>query len=211
MGLSALFAKVQGQDKDVLLLDPNPEALLIAAENLIINGLSAHCEFVCSFVGDAPDRQVEFYTIGAGAAGSIFPGHAKTAASIGSRLKVTTTTVDVLVKERSWVPGFIKIDVEGAEHMVLEGMRMTACTHRPWVMVEMHSPPELPMQINAQKVLEWCDDVGYRAWYMKTATMLTDATTIAHRGKCHLLLLPEGVDYPKDLARIPQRASLPDA
>ncbi len=208
LGLSALFAKVQGPEKRILLADPNAEALALAARNLIVNGLSAHCEFICSFVGDRPGEEVEFYTVGAGAAGSIYAGHAKTAAALGSRSKVPTTTIDRLTADR-WAPEFIKVDVEGAEHMVLEGATATAQRHHPWMMVEMHSPPELPMRENAERVLGWCRKVNYEAWYMKTGEQLTSPDLIAHRGKCHLLLLPAGTAYPEPLARIPQGAPLP--
>ena len=107
-------------------------------------------------MGDTTGETIPFYTVGTGAAGSMYKGHAQTAASIGSVQDVTTTTVDQLVKQLGWVPDLIKIDVEGAEAKVLEGARETSATIRPWFMVEMHSPPELPMAQNAKLVLDWC-------------------------------------------------------
>ncbi len=210
IGFTALIAALRGMER-MLLIDPNPEALSWAAANLIYNNLAVGCGFVAAFVGDAPGETVSFYTVGAGAAGSIYPGHAQTAAAGGSVMEVPTTTIDVLVEQLRWTPDFIKVDVEGAEADVLEGAVRTARTARPWLMVEMHSPPELPMRENAALVLNWCKENRYTAWYMKEAAVMDHPDMIAHRGKCHLLLLPEGETYPEALAAIPQRAPLPQA
>ena len=208
VGFTALVAGLSGVER-MLLIDPNPIALSRAATTLIYNNLAGHCSFVTAFVSDRPGETIPFYTIGAGAAGSMYRGHAQTAAASGSVVQVPTTTIDKLVEEQGWVPDFIKIDVEGAEVKVLTGARQTAHTLRPWFMVEMHSPPELPMLENATLVLDWCRENGYTPWYMKEAAM-EQPEMIAHRGKCHLLLLPEGEVFPEALAAIPQRAQIPD-
>ncbi|RME10737.1 MAG: hypothetical protein D6816_02960 [Bacteroidetes bacterium] len=93
---------------------------------------------------------------------------------------------------------------------MLEGATDTVQSAQPWIMVEMHSPPELPMLENARLVLEWCKRMGYRAWYMKEAVAMDRPEMIAHRGKCHLLLLPADATYPAELAAIPQGAPLPN-
>ncbi len=209
VGFTALIAGLSGMER-MLLIDPNPTALSRAATNLIYNNLAAHCSFVAAFVSDKPGETIPFYTVGAGAAGSMYRGHAQTAAASGSVIQVPTTTVDKLVEEQNWVPDFIKIDVEGAEAKVLAGAYQTARTARPWFMVEMHSPPELPMKENAALVLDWCRENSYTAWYMKEAVVMDRPEMIAHRGKCHLLLLPEGEVFPKALAAIPQRAQISD-
>ena len=119
-------------------------------------------------------------------------------------MQVPTTTIDILVAEQGWAPDFIKIDVEGAEAKVLAGACQTARTARPWFMVEMHSPPELPMLENAALVLDWCRQNGYTPWYMKEAAVMNRPEMIAHRGRCHLLLLPTDSAYPAELADISQ-------
>ncbi len=121
-------------------------------------------------------------------------------------MQVPMTTIDRLVEEQGWAPGFVKIDVEGAEAKVLAGACQTAQAARPWFMVEMHSPPELPMIENARLVLEWCTANDYKAWYMKEAAVMDRPEMIAHRGRCHLLLLPADFAYPAELAGISQGA-----
>ncbi len=209
VGLTALIAALRGMER-ILLVDPNPEALSRAAVNLIYNNLAGACGFETAFVGDRAGETIPFYTVGAGAAGSMYKGHAQTAAASGSVMQVPTTTVDALAERQGWAPDFIKIDVEGAEAKVLEGAVRTVQSAQPWLMVEMHSPPELPMIENARRVLDWCGHVAYQPWYMKAATPLESPEMIARRGKCHLLLLPSGTAYPAELAAIPQRAPLPD-
>ncbi|RMF47481.1 MAG: FkbM family methyltransferase, partial [Deltaproteobacteria bacterium] len=99
----------------ILLIDPNSAALSRAATNLIYNNLAGCCSFETAFVSDRSGETVPFYTVGAGAAGSMYKGHAQTAAAAGSVMQVPTTTIDALAARQSWAPDFIKIDVEGAE------------------------------------------------------------------------------------------------
>ena len=141
----------------------------------------------------------------------MYAGHAETAAAAGQSIRVKTLTVDYLVKKVNWLPEFIKVDVEGAEALVLRGSKKTAAQKKTVFMVEIHSPPELPMLKNAELILEWVDQVGYSAWYMKDAVILSQPEQIAQRGKCHLLLMPKGNAYPEALSKIPQRAPLPNS
>jgi FkbM family methyltransferase len=50
--------------------------------------------------------------------------------------KVNCTTVDKLVKQYSLDIGFVKIDVEGAEHIVFEGCKELLKFHRPIIISE---------------------------------------------------------------------------
>ncbi|WP_300569539.1 hypothetical protein, partial [Flavobacterium sp.] len=77
--------------------------------------------------------------------------------------------------------------------------------------IEMHSPPELPMEKNAELILNWCAENKYKAYYLKEAIELTSPEIIARRGKCHLLLLPAEENYPSYLKGIKQGALLPNS
>jgi len=57
--------------------------------------------------------------------------------------------------------------------------------------------------------LDWCKDLGYSAWYLKTEERLESPETIAHRGRCHLLLQPKAWGYPEWLRGIKQSSPLP--
>ena len=54
-----------------------------------------------------------------------------------SKLSVQSSTVDLLVETHGLNPGFIKIDVEGCEHLVLAGALRTLASFRPVVLSEL--------------------------------------------------------------------------
>lgn len=53
-----------------------------------------------------------------------------------TREKVECITLDTLVKEKNLNPGFIKVDVEGCEHLVIQGAHSTLLTKRPIILAE---------------------------------------------------------------------------
>lgn len=53
---------------------------------------------------------------------------------------IFTTTLDNFVERTGLVPDVIKIDVEGAEHLVLEGAQKILRTASPLLLIELHSP-----------------------------------------------------------------------
>jgi FkbM family methyltransferase len=208
VGYSALIALLSESVKEMVLVEANPEALCIAANNLIRNRLSARCRFVPAFAGEAENLRVRFWTVGTGSAGSIHKSHAKTAAKANSFIDVPTVTLDALCENFNVTPDFIKLDVEGAEHSVLKGSKCCAAKARTRYLVEMHSNPEMTMAQNATDVLDWCQSVGYRAWYLSEATRLDSPAQIQHRGRCHLLLQPSDWPYPDWLIGIKEAAAL---
>ena len=107
----------------MISVDPNPEALSLASQNIIINKLGSRVSYHCSFVGKDFGSKVKFFTTGSGEAGSMYSSHAKTAAEENSFYYVDTVSVDYLVNYHGITPNFIKVDVEGAEFLVLEGSK----------------------------------------------------------------------------------------
>lgn len=208
IGQSALLFLHPGQVKEIILVDPNPLALSQAAQNLILNGWSEHARFVCAFASNQVAQTVDFYTIGTGAAGSIYASHAKTASTLKSKRSVPTTTIENLVQIFNCLPDLVKIDAEGAERLVLQGATALAHKQVTRFFVEMHSSVELPMSENAQKILHWCQQVNYQAWYLKDKIKLTTPEPITRRGRCHLLLLPSEKSLPQSLVKLDQGAPL---
>lgn len=209
IGWTALLASIYGKPRRIVLVDPNPMALSYAAGNLIMNDFSERCSFVKGFVSGKPGSSVKFFTVGPGAAGSMFASHAKTAASLDSWFWVSTTTVDELSERLNLTPDLIKIDVEGAEHFVLLGANRVAKTHSPKIFIEMHSNSELGMEENSRRILEWARDQDYTVWYLTNGTEIKSPKELRHRGRCHVLLLRNGVEYPAGLRSIRQGDKLP--
>lgn len=207
-GDMALLALLCPDVRDVVLIEPNADALVIAAENIVRNRLSAGVRFVCAFASDSGGSTARLWTVGAGAAGSMYSTHAKTAGRAGKSIDVPTVTLDELASAYCSLPDFIKIDVEGAEGLVLSGAKRCAANHRTRFLVEMHSNPELSMTANAATVLRWCNELGYSAWYLARGSRLDTPDEIKNRGRCHLLLQPADWPYPLWLVGIPQSAGL---
>jgi len=206
IGQSSLIMLL-GTDNKMVCVDPNPKALSLCAENLIYNRLSSQAGFVNAFVGENDNDEVEFFTIGSGAAGSIFAGFARTASKNKKSIQVRVRTVTSICRELMFLPDLIKIDVEGAEQLVLKGIDLSKIKVRPTLFVEMHSGEELDIVDNTMGILEWCSNNNYRAYYMKNHSLLT-VDDIKSRGRYHALLLPDGTNYPDYLTQLPKNISL---
>ena len=72
VGYTALLASLSAQLELIILVDANPNALAVAAENLIRNYLEAKARFLCAFVGGEQGREVRFWTYDTAAAGSMY-------------------------------------------------------------------------------------------------------------------------------------------
>lgn len=199
VGKTALMALTNDNIEQVILIDTNPEALCLANINLIQNNYIHKTNSFLGFVSDKNDEELDFYTVGHGAAGSMFKSHAETASFLGMSYKVQTVTLDSLVQYFKSVPDFIKIDVEGAEFFVLNGAKETAKSNRIKILVEMHSNIEMSMTENTEKVLNWCSEVGYTAWYLTDKQKIVNSELVKHRGRCHFLLIPSTADFPSYL------------
>lgn len=206
IGQSAMLMMYNEPEK-VVLVDPNPRALSIASENLICNNLSHKAIFYTGFVSDSPGNEIDFYTIGAGAAGSKFKSFAKTATKFKSHFKVRTLSVDQISGECSIVPDLIKVDVEGAEIDVLNGSINVAKHLKTNYFVEMHSGEELSIIENTSQILNWCTKNNYKAIYLKKMTPL-NLEDIKNRGRYHALLIPSKSQIPEKLLKIKEGAKL---
>lgn len=206
IGQASLLELYSENVNELLLVDPNPKALSKAAENMIMNHLIDRVRFSCASVSDQADQSIEFWTVGTGAAGSMWKQHAKTAAKKHQSYSVPTTTIDNL-SEHFGAPDLIKIDIEGAESLALKGCQNTVKNRSTRIFVEMHSNPELPMAENARQVLAWCSKNGYKAWYLKEKVLLTHPEMISSRGRCHILLQPSEWEFPEWLLSIEQSAN----
>ena len=201
IGQAAMQMLFHDNVKKIILVDPNPAALTAAAENLVHNNFSMRAQFVNAFISERCNESVEFYTEDSGAAGSRYPGFAKTAAQHNSHYQVSTLTVDYLVEYFNIIPDLVKIDVEGAEREVLAGSSKLAARGTSLFFVEVHSGPELSITDNTSGILDWCRKNNYSAWYLKDKKTLT-VDDIRNRGRYHALLTPGMNPIPESLMNI---------
>lgn len=209
IGYTALLALIQNPKRQIILVDPNPMALQQAAMNNIQNNIGSRAQYLTAFVGDKLDAIVKFYTIGTGAAGSMYASHAETASAMNSFLEVKTVTLDYIYEFYGVQPDLVKIDVVGAETLVMKSAKKMAKETQCSFFIEMHKVEGLSMEASGDFMIDWCNEQGYQAWYLKTGEVFASGKSIAGRGKCHLLLMPKDRAYPEYLKGVVQNAPLP--
>lgn len=70
-------------------------------------------------------------------------------------------------------PDFVKIDVEGLELAVLEGMTETVQQAKPAIFVEIHGRNLQAKETNARRVVEWLHGHGYKILHVESAQTIT--------------------------------------
>ncbi|WP_432409997.1 FkbM family methyltransferase [Rasiella sp. SM2506] len=209
VGYTALLAMIQDPNRNYVLVDPNPLALQRAQGNLLQNKLGAKALYYPAFVSDKNNEVVKFYTLGSGAAGSMHASHAQSASAVNSFQEVPTVSLAYLYKFYGLKPDLIKIDVEGAETLVMDGAHTVAKETQCSFFIEMHHVEDISMEEGITKMILWAKEANYNVWYLKTGALLTTANSVKHRGKCHILLLPKEKEYPDYLKGVEQGMSLP--
>jgi FkbM family methyltransferase len=126
-----LFARLTGAEGRVYAFEPVDANWSRLCRNVAVNGLA-----------NVHPRRIAI-SDGAGyvpfAAGpTSLQGRIAGASEHGTNA-TPATTIDDLVRDGCAPPSFIKIDVEGAEAAVLRGAADTIATHRPRMLIEVHS------------------------------------------------------------------------
>ena len=95
---------------------------------------------------------------------------------------VPQLTIDQLVAERSLVPSFIKIDVEGYEGKVLDGATKIIDTHKPVLMIEIEK------RHNAQfrEVFSFLSSRGYVPYHFRSGTLCLSSAALVDESFEHL-------------------------
>ena len=203
-GYTAILALISNSgNKELLLVDANSHALGMACENICMNNLKGRVMFHQALVADTPGVEMEFYSVGAGDAGSIHASHAKTASKLGMSRLLPTSTIDHILQEFQFNPDLVKIDVEGAETNALKGADSLGSTEAR-IFVEMHRTENLSMKDAAETVLDWARSRDRTVYYLKRHQELTSGKEVEHRGKCHFLILKNSDSYPDYLRQISQ-------
>ncbi|MCE9545321.1 MAG: FkbM family methyltransferase [Planctomycetia bacterium] len=160
---SVLFSRLISESNTVLAVEPTPVALKHLRENL---GRNNCCSKVVIFEGVVMDR-VGTATL------SVIPGQEEYS-SLGNivepsadrasakSIQVCGTTLDRLIDERKLNPGFIKIDTEGAEYLVLSGAIKTLRKIRPVILSELDDSYLATTGHTAAQVIGLLRDEGYR-------------------------------------------------
>jgi len=161
--MSVLAAKKIGSTGRVFCFEPNPVIYQGLKEHLRLNQIDGCVEASTLALSNSCSRDATFFvsTLEANSGLSSLTPHPELLAtqdlSVKSTIVVETITLDDWIKEKSISQpiDFIKVDVEGAEMLVLEGAKETLATRPPkrWVIETQPTGP----------AIEFMKTYGYRS------------------------------------------------
>jgi len=168
-----MFARYSGPQGKVVAFEPNPTNVARIEDNLALNpDLGNHITIKTCALSDQGGTTtfVSSADIESGISSGGFVERASTLWEKSdyiektgfTKSEVTVSTIDDLVENSlTPAPDLLKIDVEGAEGLVLAGGIKTIKTHRPLIIVECHS-------INATyETMRLLADLGYQTEVLK--------------------------------------------
>ena len=151
---SLLFARLVGPQGAVYAFEPEPNNYACLAATIQRNGLT-HVHPSARAVGRVSGKGV--FDRRGGAFSGRLVGESSAYGRTSNVTTVETTSIDDLVRAGLPAPDIVKIDVEGNEGLVLEGMAETLQRHRPTIVCELH----LHLGDSAESVLKLLDAHGY--------------------------------------------------
>jgi len=139
---SLMYAQLAGAGTRVIAFEPNPHVYPLLWENSRINHMRVECYQIAL---GRETGATSFYVSGKDPNASLScdaPGNywywADKAKPTMEQISVGLTTIDGFCDAVGFRPGFIKLDVEGAELQVMQGAERTLREWRPSILLETH-------------------------------------------------------------------------
>jgi len=133
---SLLLAELVGAKGELIAVEPNPHAADFLRRSIELNGLLGWTRIEKLALGSVISGEASFYSPNSEPKNALIVAETfQPRAGDGAVIRVPITTLDRLSASRSRVD-FIKIDAEGAEETILEGMSETIARHKPMLVVE---------------------------------------------------------------------------
>jgi FkbM family methyltransferase len=187
--LTLFFAQQTGPEGRVVAFEPIPESYRRLSEHLELNGLADRVTIRNIAVGSAPGQLTLANPPARRAHATGDEGIQHRLADRGEHVRVITVPVNSLNNEIADVPlpdpDFVKIDVEGMELNVLEGLRATICRRKPKLYVEIHGTPLEAKRENAARVIRLLSSYGYSVHHVES-NALVDVSTSERAIRGHL-------------------------
>ena len=160
---SVFFAKSIGDNQRVLSIEPTPGALKLLKKNIQQNDCA---EKVTIFNGVLSDTKGELSI-------NMIPGmeeysslgklaHSAVDEKKKTSIQVSSETLDNLVAEYKLEPGIIKIDVEGAEFLVLNGAEETIKKYHPTFVIEVSDHLSKSLQTTSSMLFQFLENFNYK-------------------------------------------------
>jgi FkbM family methyltransferase len=155
---SVLAGRLVGPQGAVVACEPGPQNHSVLRLNIVSNRLEDRTEIFPVAVSDKPG--VLLYSA-SGGNGAVAP-YEDNPVALATHDLVPATTLDTVLGGRDRVD-VVKIDVEGAEGLVLTGSRETLARHQPQLYFEF-TPSSLSAVsgVEPEALLKSLEDIGYR-------------------------------------------------
>lgn len=163
--ISMAAANRVGRTGRVVSFEPSPVLVDILACHRRFNRLR-QMQIVQAAVSNTDDQKSPFFLINDGLSvrNSLTIGGRDTPyvhPDNKTRTTVRSLTLDSFTASSGIVPDLVKIDVEGAEWLVLEGAAQLLATHHPDLIVGVH-PFWLPASHSVDQILGFLEQLGYQ-------------------------------------------------
>jgi FkbM family methyltransferase len=169
---SVYFAKNVSKSCKVLSVEPIPKTFEFLKKNIERNNCVQEIILYNGALTDQVNGNVTLNTMDGreeySSLGEIDKKYVKN--SKVNQLKVQSTTLDDLVFQNNIKPGFIKIDTEGAEFLVLKGSLKTIQAYKPIIISELVDDFLKKMDHSAKDVIDLLKSYNYRIIDANTLT-----------------------------------------
>ena len=186
------FSKKISSNNKVLAVEPTPRALRYLYKNIERNNCSKTV-IVFEGVNIDTNSKVTINTIaGKEEYSSLAPiTHSSVADLQSESLIVEGRTLDSLVDEFNLNPGFIKIDAEGAEFLVLRGASSILKYHQPVILFELSNTLLLNFGETSSQLIKFLRDHGYSVFNAEAPNV-----KIKNRFEGEILAIPNAITNP---------------
>jgi FkbM family methyltransferase len=156
---SLLGGSLVGQNGVVHAFEPLPTSLKMLRHHVRLNGLQGIIRVVASAVSDSKDPHVAFFggAENVGTTASLRPSGSNT-----NRMTVANVTLDDYSRQLNRLVRLLKIDVEGGEVKVLRGGQEFFMSHRPLLIIEVHTFAFSDFGTSMQEYQTLLHDLGYK-------------------------------------------------
>lgn len=197
VGLTSLvMGSVIAGDGRIYAFEASEAASQLIRDNAGLNGLSAQIIVVNALIAERSGLAIDFYGDAASGSASIIPGYL----AHHQPLRKASLALDDFVAGGGCAPELIKIDVEGAEVRVIDGLKQTMRELRPLLFIELHSWGDLTVSDTADALRQRLDPLDYKLIYLRTKEVIEDSSVLTGRGRCHVLACPAESNFWKELA-----------
>lgn len=185
-------------DGRIYAFEASEAACQLIRANAAFNGLADRITVVNALIAERSGLAIDFYGDAASGSASIIPGYL----AHSHPLCKATLALDDFVRNAGATPDLIKIDVEGAELRVVDGLVETLRVTRPLAFIELHSWDNLTVSDTADSLIERLAPLDYCLIYLRTKELIVDTAVLAGRGRCHVLACPTGSPFLSKLGQL---------